>query len=291
MVSSPRRPWHLQAPRKTLPVIALVVIAFVALVTPSVIAQVGGLPGTGSGDGSGTSPPPVQDPGRDLVGGLDGTSFSTGILAGVAVTAVLGLLAGMFFMGGTKFVTAENVLDNDARRTIFEHILENPGCHLRATATALDLSTTNVLWHMRKLEAANLVNSRKFEGYKVFYPVAGGVESRKKAMANSVLRNDNARQILDYISGNPSAHQREIARAIGVNHGTIRWHLRKMNDAGLVLQVKKEHTSQYYVSELGVQFLSPEKAREFASQPDFEVPSPEELRPAEAASSGIVRRE
>ncbi len=265
------RPSSTPLSRRLGPAVLIGLLVLVAVVTPSVIAQVDGLPGTGGGQDSG----PVDSPARDVVDGIDGTSFSTGILVGIGATALLGVLAGILFTGGTKFVNAENVLENDARRNIFEHILENPGCHLRATATALSLSTTNVLWHMRKLEQANLVNSKKFEGYKVFYPVAGGVDSRKKALANAVLRNDNAKQILDYISSNPSAHQREIARAIGVNHGTIRWHLRKLNDAGLVLQVKREHTSQYYVSELGVEFLSPEAARAHQA-PGFEVPSPEE---------------
>ncbi|HWG92151.1 MAG TPA: winged helix-turn-helix transcriptional regulator [Candidatus Thermoplasmatota archaeon] len=182
--------------------------------------------------------------------------FQLGLLAGVVGVAgiTLAALAASSILG-TKFVNSENVLDNPARRSIFDYIKENPGAHLRATATALSLSTTNVLWHLRKLEAANLVTSKKFEGYKVFYPVEGGVETRRRALAASVLKNENAREILEYICANPSAHQREVARALNVNHGTIRWHLRKLNEVGLVVLVKKEHTIQYYLSDLGAEFL------------------------------------
>jgi len=157
------------------------------------------------------------------------------------------------------------VLENDARKQIFEYIQAHPGVHLRAAATALDLSTTNVLWHLRKLEEANLVTSKKFEGYKVFYPVEGGVETKRRAIASSVLRNDNAFQILQYVSTNPSAHQREIARALGVNHGTIRWHLRKLEEAELIRPLKKEHTTHYYVSELGNEALRGFAARSIAT--------------------------
>ena len=191
----------------------------------------------------------------DVLGGGDwALDLSSPIGVGVSVAAI-GALIGLGWFLGAKFVNSGNVLENDARRQIFQYIQGHPGVHLRAAATALELSTTNVLWHLRKLEEANLVTSKKFEGYKVFYPVEGGVETKRRAIASSVLRNDNAFQILQYVSTNPSAHQREIARALGVNHGTIRWHLRKLEEAELVRPLKKEHTTHYYVSDLGNEAL------------------------------------
>jgi hypothetical protein len=43
---------------------------------------------------------------------------------------------------------------------------------------------------------------------------------------------------------------------MGVNHGTVRWHLRKLEEAELVMPMKREHTTHYYVSELGHTALS-----------------------------------
>jgi predicted transcriptional regulator len=195
----------------------------------------------------------------DLIGG---ESLDLGGAIGIGIGAALvGGLVAILAMLGARFVNAGNVLENGARKQIFEYVQAHPGIHLRAAAAQLNLSTTNVLWHLRKLEDANLVTSRKFEGYKVFYPVEGGVETKRRAIASSVLRNDNAFQILQYVSTNPSAHQREIARALGVNHGTIRWHLRKLEEAELVRPLKKEHTTHYYVSDLGNEAL-----RGFASR-------------------------
>lgn len=205
--------------------------------------------------------PPAQDDSvaPPNVGGTDnliGNLELTDILVIGAGFGVVAAAAWLFFVGGAKFVNSGNVLENEARRQIFEYIQTHPGIHLRAAATQLNLSTTNVLWHLRKLEDANLVTSKKFEGYKVFYPVEGGVATKEKAIANSVLKNENAQQILAYVSSNPSAHQREIARALGVNHGTVRWHLRKLEEANLVAPIKKEHTTHYYVSDLGNEALA-----------------------------------
>lgn len=218
------------------------------------VAQVS-LPTTAPTSSPATTAPSIPaggSPFSNLIGNLD---LTTGIVLGLGVALALGA-ATLLFLGGAKFVNSGNVLENDARRTIFEYIQAHPGVHLRAAATQLSLSTTNVLWHLRKLEDANLVTSKKFEGYKVFYPVEGGVETKKIAIANSVLKNDNAISILQYVNANPSAHQREIARALGVNHGTVRWHLRKLEEAMLVSPVKKEHTTHYYVSELGHQAMA-----------------------------------
>lgn len=190
----------------------------------------------------------------DLFGGPAGLDLTSPIGIGASAIA-LGALVALGWFLGAKFVNSENVLENEARKQIFTYIQGHPGVHLRAAATALDLSTTNVLWHLRKLEDANLITSKKFEGYKVFYPVEGGVETKRRAIASSVLRNDNAHQILVYVSTNPSAHQREIARALGVNHGTIRWHLRKLEEAELIRPLKKEHTTHYFLSDLGNEAL------------------------------------
>jgi len=220
----------------------LVLLALVFV--PSAFAQVGGV-----------QSPSVQPPsvgGGGLFPELDLTTTAV-VTGGVAIAAAAALA---WYFLGAKFVNSGNVLENEARRQIFEHIQAHPGIHLRAAATQLNLSTTNVLWHLRKLEDANLVTSKKFEGYKVFYPVEGGVETKRRAIASSVLKNENAMAILEYVTAHPSAHQREIARALGVNHGTIRWHLRKLEEAELVSPLKKEHTTHYYVSELGHQALA-----------------------------------
>jgi predicted transcriptional regulator len=224
-------------------ILGLVAVTALVVATGGAVAQVGtdGAGGIGDGGGLGDlgAALPLDDP---LVLG--------------AVVATVAIVLGLGIMGGTKFITPENVLENESRRRIFDFIKENPGTHLRATADALDLSTTNVLWHLRKLEDAELVNHKKFEGYKLLYPTEGGQDSKKEAIASAVLRNENAQAILEYAHSNPGAHQRAIARALDVNHGTVRWHLRKLEEAGLVDEMEKEYTTEYYVTDLGEEALT-----------------------------------
>jgi predicted transcriptional regulator len=87
----------------------------------------------------------------------------------------------------------------------------------------------------------------------VFYPAEGGIEARRISLGKTALANENAQEVFEHVVAHPGTHQREIARALGVNHGTVRWHLRKMEEAELLAPVKKEHTTHYYLSELGRQ--------------------------------------
>lgn len=262
---------------------------------PPVDGVDGLLPGGEEDPDSGavSDPPPLKNPlgGKVSVPGLGEMSFAAAITFGGAITLMGAYIA--FSIFGTKFVTNQNVLENDARRELYEYIRNNPGTHLRATAAALGLSTTNALWHLRKLEQSNLINSKRLEGYKVFYPVEGGLEAKRIGLAMAVLRNDNAKQILTFISSNPGSHQRAIARALTLNHGTIRWHLRKFEAVGLVTELHKDNTSQYYINELGNMALAKAMNVAIATLPPAPqlilqaTPSPESMAEELPASGGV----
>jgi len=156
-------------------------------------------------------------------------------------------------VGGIKYVTPENVLDTAVRKNLYEYIDEYPGSHLREIARELNLKPSNAAWHLRKLEQTNLVRSRAIGGKKVFYLVEGGIESRKEAVAESILRNDNARRIMTYLQKNPGKHLLEIAHALDLNHHTVKWHIKKMYMAELVEGDTSNSTYPvYYPTETGV---------------------------------------
>lgn len=168
------------------------------------------------------------------------------------VIAALATIAAFFTMGGIKYVTPENVLNTEVRKNLYEYIDTYPGSHLREIARELNLKPSNAAWHLRKLEQTNLVRSRTIGGKKVYYLVDGGIEARKEAIAESILKNKNARDIILYLSENPGKHLLEIAHALHLNHHTVKWHIKKMYEAELI----DGDTSQsaypiYYPTDLG----------------------------------------
>jgi len=183
-------------------------------------------------------------------------SFDTiGISIAVIIAAIATIIA-FFTLGGIKYVTSENVLNTEVRKNLYNYIDEYPGSHLREIARELDLKPSNAAWHLRKLEQTNLVRSRTIGGKKVFYLVEGGVEARREAIAESILRNKNAREIMVYLQDNPGKHLLEIANALSLNHHTVKWHIRKMYMAELIDgDTSNSAYPVYYPTEIGTQAI------------------------------------
>jgi len=183
-------------------------------------------------------------------------SFDTiGISIAVLIAAIATIIA-FLTLGGIKYVTPENVLNTEVRMNLYNFIDEYPGSHLREIARELDLKPSNAAWHLRKLEQTNLVRSRVIGGKKVFYLVEGGIDARREAIAESILRNKNAKNIMIYLSENPGKHLLEIANALNLNHHTVKWHIKKMYMAELIDgDTSNSAYPVYYPTEIGLQYI------------------------------------
>lgn len=176
------------------------------------------------------------------------------IAAVIPIIAVI--LAYFFLKSGVKYVTPENVLDTEIRKNLYDYIDEYPGSHLREIARELDLKPSNAAWHLRKLEQTNLIRSRAIGGKKVYYLVEGGIEAKQEAVAESILRNKNARDIMTYLSEHPGKHLLEIAHALAINHHVVKWHINKLYEAELIEgDTTNSAYPVYYPTEMGQQFM------------------------------------
>jgi predicted transcriptional regulator len=180
------------------------------------------------------------------------TTETVGYSLAAIVAIVAAILAFMGLWGGVKYVTPENVLNTEVRKNLYEYINTYPGSHLREISRELQLKPSNAAWHLRKLEQTNLVRSRVIGGKKVFYLVEGGIESRKRAIAESILRNQNAREIMEYLNKYPGKHLLEIAHALELNHHVVKWHIKKLDMAELVEgDTSNSVYPVYYPTEIG----------------------------------------
>ncbi len=179
-----------------------------------------GVVGGGAGDAPapGPAPPILPETGAVLP--------ATAAIAGMVLTTLIA--------AGTKHVNRDNILEHDTRRQMYEYIWETGAVHLRKIATALDLSTTNATWHLDKLVKAGMIGELKANGYRMYYPRGGGKLLRDQCLVAAQIQSDNAKAVVDYVADHPGSHQRQIARALDVNHGTARWHLSRLCEAGIL---------------------------------------------------------
>ncbi len=210
--------------------------------------------GGGSGPGA---PGPSPEIGFEPLASID-PAFA---IASLALTAV--------FAAGTRHITRHNVLDHDARQAMYEYIWETGAAHLRRIADTLDLSTTNATWHLDKLKDAGLIAEVKVNGYRMYYPKGGGKLLREHCFVAGHMQSENARDVLEYVQKNPGSHQRRIARALDINHGTARWHLSRLAENGLLESQKEGRMTTYRISEKTERVLTqmPPLQMESAAEP------------------------
>ena len=213
--------------------------------------------------GNGGNAPPEQDKPDDGGAATGGAGLADGFLellvspGGLALLTALGVvgLAGAGILLATRYVDPDEALENPQRAMLYGCIRGHPGVNLKQLSEDFDMKTSTVLWHIRKLEGAELVRSQKANGLRVFYPVQGGVEAKRLGAAVAALANDNASTILDYVTIHPGTGQKGLVNALGINAGTVRWHLRKLKDTGLMAELSQGRTCTYFPTELGIKAL------------------------------------
>ncbi|MHB1260501.1 MAG: winged helix-turn-helix transcriptional regulator [Thermoplasmatota archaeon] len=191
------------------------------------------------------------DPPADPLSNGGGSLFHDGLVWSIGLgSAGVAILLGALYVlgvGGLRHVDRANVLEHPMRQQLLRAIQDRPGIHLRELASSHETAVTNTQWHLRKLEQASLVKTQKVQGRRLYYPVQGGQESKSKAIENAALRNPNAERVTEFLAANAGCNQRVVAEALGLNPGTVRWHLRKLEGAGIVRVIQDGAHAHYYL--------------------------------------------
>lgn len=197
--------------------------------------------------GEGTSPGDGEPDFSDRVATAIRDDVTLWGLGGAALAA---LSVGGFF-AVTRYISPKEALKNPQRSMLYGFIRGNPGAHLKQLSEEFAMKTSSILWHIRKLESAELVKSERVGGYRVFYAVDGGIEIKRVSRAITSLQNDNARHIFARIQRRPGSTTRQLSEALNIHGGTVRWHLRKLRDAGLLDELVQETGSKFFNTPLG----------------------------------------
>jgi predicted transcriptional regulator len=154
----------------------------------------------------------------------------------VFVTAVL-------LVGLVIFIVARanrNVLDQQNRKRIYDHIMNNPGDHFRSIQRSVDLEVGTLSHHINVLEKEQLIISEQDGINRLFYP-AGMKGHDDKVRLSRVQEN-----ILKSIRTTPGRTQSEIAKELGVSRKIIFYHVRFLRDSGMVNEDQVGRSPRYY---------------------------------------------
>ncbi|MGY5871517.1 MAG: helix-turn-helix domain-containing protein [Candidatus Thorarchaeota archaeon] len=139
------------------------------------------------------------------------------------------------------------------RRELYQVLCSNPGTYLLELVDLLESPLGTLTWHLRILEREGLVKSIKFAGKRLYYPKM--LRSQEAEMAYLTMRSDTAQKIFAFVVNNTGCYQEQMAENLGVHHDTVRWHVSRMEDVGLIKVIREGRKKRHYLADLGEALL------------------------------------
>jgi len=147
---------------------------------------------------------------------------------------------------GYRRVRNENVLDQDVRSRVYEHIKENPGIHLRGLAGEMQIKLGTLRYHLNILRLTHKITVTQDPATVRFYENSGTYSETEQQILKH-LRNPTTRQILNTLLVRPTATRQDIAGAVGITGPSITWHMKRLEEDHLVMMRKDGRTTVYTV--------------------------------------------
>ncbi|TFG27887.1 hypothetical protein EU528_12095 [Candidatus Thorarchaeota archaeon] len=135
------------------------------------------------------------------------------------------------------------------RRELYQVLCSNPGTYLLELVDILESPLGTLTWHLRILEREGLVRSIKFAGKRLYYPKM--LRSQEAEMAYLTMRSDTAQKVFAFVVNNAGCYQEQMAESLGVHHDTVRWHISRMEEVGLIKVVREGRKKRHHLAELG----------------------------------------
>lgn len=150
-----------------------------------------------------------------------------------------------FFAGFAK-LRKEDILDNRLRDQILHLIKAEPGIHASDIARRVEAGWGTIVYHLSVLERNKLVSSLVDGRHKRFFPIGIVDFSRRGQLA--VLRNDTTKTIFEMIAQDPGIIQGDVAGRSNLSVPAAIWHLKRLEDAGLVGRAKEGRRVHYFAN-------------------------------------------
>ena len=182
-----------------------------------------------------------------------GVSFTRDHPAPVAIGAGSAAAAGglawlLKRLGGLGFLATlytrlapSQILDNEARASVYEHVKAHPGAHPSAIAERLDLGWGTVVYHLSKLENSRLVTPRNAHNRKCYFAITADLDAEART-AVAAMSTDKTRTIVETVRARPGISQKELSQELGISQALASWHVKRLVESG-VLTTQREGRS------------------------------------------------
>ena len=134
--------------------------------------------------------------------------------------------------GVHRHLEMEDVLENEVRSKIIDIILDNPGIHFNELLRFLDISAGQLAWHLDILETFHVIRKIRVGQFLTYFPYLEQNPISKIDLHLS--KSKTTLEILQIINDNPGIYQNQIAKRLDLNHKTVKYHVDKLIEVGVV---------------------------------------------------------
>ncbi|MBN2151476.1 MAG: winged helix-turn-helix transcriptional regulator [Candidatus Lokiarchaeota archaeon] len=184
-------------------------------------------------------------------------ALATGMMSAGAVLAALTLVAAAASFSGKEYrefikarasrdvearhkLTIDEVLENENRVLIIDAILQEPGVHFNELMRRTDLAPGNLVWHLEVLCDYKVIGKKSVGQYVVYFPLS--LANPIKDIDITLVKSKVTLQILNIIEAEPGIYGNIIAKRLGLDHKTVKYHVDKLVEAKLVVAEKDGRT-------------------------------------------------
>ena len=145
-------------------------------------------------------------------------------------------------------IAHSDIYENDARRTVSELVIGEPGLCLNDIVQRTGFSRNAVSYHLFVLEKEEEIVSVKDGKYRRYFTRNGKyVNGAKNVVA--ALRNETTLKLAQVVAQRPGAIQRELCIELGATPSATCWHAKRLLDLGVIRKEKVSNTVKYFPGE------------------------------------------
>ncbi len=143
---------------------------------------------------------------------------------------------------------------NSNTTKVLQFIQDNPGCHMRYVKREVKMSMGTIQYHLNLLEKQGKIISEKQNFHKYFFPV--GLFEQDEREILKILNQESAREIIMIILEKTDPTQADIARHVGIAPASINWHLKRIEETGLIEHIQEGKFKRYKLKISSKQVIS-----------------------------------
>jgi predicted transcriptional regulator len=139
---------------------------------------------------------------------------------------------------------SESLLLNSSRQEIFKFLCASPCAFLTRISEQCDLAVHTAKWHLNKMVEGGYLMRQKTGKRSVFYP-AGFIDPGDVPLFE-LLNVEKARSIFNAILSSKGISQKELGKALNLNHQAVIWYTGRLCELDLLSAIEDGRYKRYF---------------------------------------------